>query len=51
VHVLTHIVTSVTFGALSYGHVDGESYGYAGGVRLAPLYYSCQASANVHDDG
>jgi hypothetical protein len=51
VHVLTHTVEIVQFAAVSYGHVQYESYGYAGGMRMAPLYTFCQTTANVHDDG
>jgi hypothetical protein len=51
VHILTHTEANVAFGAISYGHVKYESYGYAGGMRIAPLHNPCQISANVHADG
>jgi hypothetical protein len=51
VHTLKHSSSIVPFSALSYGHVSKESYGYGGGMRLAPLYSFCQVSTSVHSDG
>jgi hypothetical protein len=51
VHTLKHNSSIVPFSGISYGHVDAESYGYAGGMRLAPLYGFCQPSAWGHSDG
>ena len=50
-HTITHASPIVPFGVYSYGFAFADSYGYPGGLRLAPLGDACIPSATVPGDG
>jgi hypothetical protein len=50
-HHVYHNSPIVPFGIYSYGWADFDSYGYPGGIRLAPLQDPCTVTAPVAGDG
>lgn len=50
-HRIQHDSAIVPFGISVYGFANADSYGYAGGMRLAPLQEPCSATAPVPGDG
>lgn len=50
-HNFSHTSPIVSFGAFAYGWASFDSYGYPGGLRLAPLGDACTPTPTVPGDG
>lgn len=50
-HTVSHISPIEPFGVYSYGWGSADSYGYPGGLRLAPIALPCSTSTTVPGDG
>ncbi|XP_023933408.1 uncharacterized protein LOC112042687 [Lingula anatina] len=50
-HVLSHVSSISTFGVFMFGSAVWESYGFPGGMRLAPINKVCTRTLMVPGDG
>ncbi|MFC1935737.1 thrombospondin type 3 repeat-containing protein, partial [Chloroflexota bacterium] len=50
-HTVQHLSPIVPFGVYAYGWASYDSYGYPGGLRLAPIALPCSPTPTVPGDG